>query len=138
MRRRDVLASLGAVVVARAHVAFAQAAKTPPEIAVLMPGRAEDPADQALLAALRSGLAALRWEEGKTVRIEYRWWGETDDDRIRAHAAELVRGAPSVIVILGAPAIALRAFHSRSRALGRCLPAGITSCLTTSSSSSRS
>jgi putative ABC transport system substrate-binding protein len=75
-----------------------------PEIGVLIAGRAEDLAEQALLAAFRSGLEAFGWDEAKTIHIAYRW-GDADDDRIRAHAAELARLAPKVILTYGAPAI---------------------------------
>jgi ABC-type uncharacterized transport system substrate-binding protein len=104
MRRRDLLASFGVTILARARPAFGQATKPLPEIAVLMAGRADDPADQALLAAFKSGLSAFGWDEGTTIHIEYRW-GDTDDDRIRAHALELVRRAPRMILTSGAPAI---------------------------------
>jgi ABC-type uncharacterized transport system substrate-binding protein len=104
MRRRDLITSFSATILARAHPAFGQSAKAIPEISVLMAGRELDPAEQALLTAFRSGLEALGWKEAKTVHIEYRW-GDADDDRIRAHAAELVRLAPRAILTYGAPAI---------------------------------
>ena len=104
MRRRDLIAALSVAILARAHRAFGQPAKPTPEIGVLMAGRAEDLAEQASLAAFISGLEAFGWREAKTIHIEYRW-GDADDDRIRAHAAELVRLAPKTILTSGAPAI---------------------------------
>jgi putative ABC transport system substrate-binding protein len=104
MRRRDLITALSVTILARAHPVFGQPSKPIPEIGVLMAGRAEDPAEQALLATFRSGLETFGWREAKTIYIEYRW-GEANDDLIRAGATELVRLAPEVILTYGAPAI---------------------------------
>jgi putative tryptophan/tyrosine transport system substrate-binding protein len=104
MRRRSLVMALSVSILAREYPALGQPNKTLREIGVLMPGRSEDLAEQALLAVLKSALEALEWKEGKTIHIEYRY-GEGDDGKIRTHAAELVRLAPGVIVTYGAPAI---------------------------------
>jgi putative ABC transport system substrate-binding protein len=58
---------------------------------------ADDGFAQGQAAAFRQGLQKLGWTEGRNVRIDFRWSGP-DNDRIRAHAAELVALAPEVIL----------------------------------------
>jgi len=57
---------------------------------------------QARLAALRKGLEAFGWSEGRNIRIDVRW--AAGDDATRIHAAELVALRPDVIVANGTPA----------------------------------
>ena len=103
MKRRKIIVAACLTVLAPTRLLFAQR-KSIPEIGVLMADRAADPVGQTLLAALKSGLEAFGWKEPDTIHI-YDRWGEADDDRLRAHAAELVRLNPKLILTYGAPAI---------------------------------
>src|SRR5258708_36792301 len=51
---------------------------------------------------MREGLAKLGWLEGRNVRFDLRF-SDGDPDRLRAHADELVRLAPDVIVVSAGP-----------------------------------
>jgi putative ABC transport system substrate-binding protein len=67
---------------------------------------AEDDAEaQARLAALREGLAALGWEEGRNLRADVRF-GAGNMARIQALAKELATSAPDVVLGSGAPVTA--------------------------------
>ncbi len=61
---------------------------------------ADDPEDQARLAAFQQGLQQLGWTDGRNVRIDIRW-PAGDADRFRKYAAELVALAPDVILATG-------------------------------------
>jgi putative ABC transport system substrate-binding protein len=58
------------------------------------------------VAALGRGLRELGWIEGSNVRIDYRWGGGGDLDRVRRYAAELVGLAPDVILVSSGSALA--------------------------------
>ena len=77
--------------------AFAQPADRTRRIGVLIYGAEDNRASQDQAAALRAGLKDLGWIEGRNLRIELRF--ESDADRIRARAQELVGGAPDAIVV---------------------------------------
>jgi putative ABC transport system substrate-binding protein len=74
-------------------------------IAFLHPYAENDPEVLARLNAFRQGLEALGWIENRNIRIEHRYSGG-DLGRMRAHATELVRSAPDLIVGSGTPIIA--------------------------------
>jgi putative ABC transport system substrate-binding protein len=102
MRRRDVLAGLGASAVA--WPARAQDGRMR-RLGILMGGRgASDPEGQARLAAVRAGLAEHGWTEGRNLEIELRW-AAGDLGRIKAAAAEIVALKPDVILANATPAI---------------------------------
>lgn len=73
----------------------------PPErvrrIGVLMNASRRDRQTAAQLDALEEGLKAKGWNEGRNLRIDGRWPGDSDR-RVRRSAAELVELAPEVIV----------------------------------------
>lgn len=99
MRRRDfiVLAGCGAAVwplAARAQSAL-------PVIGMLAAGSPRG--DEKLTAALLKGLAESGYEDGKNVRIEYRW-ADNQYDRLPAMAADLVRQKVAVIAATTTPA----------------------------------
>jgi putative ABC transport system substrate-binding protein len=112
MRRRDVLA-LAAGAALSSRVARAQPSGVR-RVGLLMGGRGEaDPEGQARLAVVRSGLRDLGWEEGRNLHLELRW-AAGDRTQIDAHAADLVRLNPDVIVGNSTPAIAALAKATRS------------------------
>ena len=72
-------------------------------IGILQRGDGNDPVVQVQLDALREELAKLGWFDGRNVRFDHRFSAD-DPDRLRAHADELVRLAPDVIVASSRPA----------------------------------
>jgi len=96
MRRREFILGLGGAA-ACAVAAPAQAQEDVRRVGVLILGTEDDPVDQTRAAALRDGLKALDWVEGRNLRLDFRF-GAADPNRIRSHAKELVGLAPDVIV----------------------------------------
>ena len=105
MRRREFITLLGGAAVAWPLAARAQQADRMPRVGVLVSRIADDPEEQARLAAFVQGLQELGWTEGRNVRIDYRW-AAADADRSRTYAAELVALAPDVIVAAGSQSVA--------------------------------
>src|SRR5215469_5333849 len=52
---------------------------------------------QRWFVAFQESLQKLGWEQGRNIRVEYRFAGG-DDQRLRSYAAELVGMAPDVLV----------------------------------------
>ena len=105
MRRREFIILLGGAAVAWPLAARAQQADRMRRVGVLVSRIADDPEEQARLAAFVQGLQELGWTEGRNVRIDYRW-AAGDADRSRTYAAELVALAPDVIVAAGSQSVA--------------------------------
>jgi putative ABC transport system substrate-binding protein len=99
MRRRDVIAGLGAASVGIGR-SFAQPLKR--RIGILIPFRPEYPDAAAWVSALRKALEAAGWFEGQTASFAFQWTGENPDS-MAAAAAELVRQAPDVVFVHGVP-----------------------------------
>src|SRR5262249_10358429 len=99
--RRKFLAALGGMAAAWPLAARAQQAERMRRIGVLMSYAADDPAGQARLLAFAQELAQSGWIDGRNGRIDVRWGGTVDPERIRSYAAELVALAPDVIVASG-------------------------------------
>ena len=98
MRRRDFLGVLGGAA-AWPLAARAQQQKVS-RIGVLMSLAADDPEDQARLAAFLQGLQQFGWVAGRNVRIDTRWCRGSLADA-RKYVAELVALAPDVILATG-------------------------------------
>lgn len=75
MRRRDLIALLGDVVVAGAWplAARAQQPDRVRRIGALMSFAESDPEGQARIAAFRESLRSLGWIEGRNINVEIRW-----------------------------------------------------------------
>ena len=69
-------------------------------IAVLMNNAEDDPEGQARAAALRQGLQALGWTEGRNLRIDWHWTAG-DVGRIRGDVTQLAGHPPDIIVVNG-------------------------------------
>jgi putative ABC transport system substrate-binding protein len=110
IRRRELI--LGGVVLALPLAARAQQPVRTRRIGVLMPLTADDPEDQARLAAFLQGLQETGWSVGRNLRIDTRWGG--DADRLRRSAVELVALAPDVIMTVGVNAVVALQQASRS------------------------
>ena len=105
MNRRQFIAGLGAAA-AWPSVARAQQGERMRRIGVLTLYGSDDPAGLARLEAFRRGLQQASWTEGRNVRIDTRWAGETGN--YRPLAAELVALRPDVIVAAGSTLVAVQ------------------------------
>jgi putative ABC transport system substrate-binding protein len=99
MRRREFIGLVGGAA-AWPLAARAQQPNRIRRVAVLGGTAENDPETQARVNALESGLLALGWAKGRSIQLEYRWapGGQTD---LRNGAAELVAGAPDLLVANG-------------------------------------
>lgn len=97
-RRAFIAGSLGFGLGLLTGVATVQPRRTV-TIGVLRPGTPPDP----LVDALRKGLGALGYVEGRTVRLEY-GWAEGRQDRLAALAADLARLPVDIITTWSTPA----------------------------------
>jgi len=82
-------------------------------VALIVSSAEGDPDALGRAAALREGLRALGWIEGRNLQIEYRW-GAGDVARAEAHAREMVTLAPDLIVSNGTPQLAALQRHNRT------------------------
>jgi putative tryptophan/tyrosine transport system substrate-binding protein len=94
MRRRDLIAAFGAAVLAARPVM----AETGKAIGLLAPGPLRP------IASFKRRLSELGWIEGRNIRFEERW-GEQDDTRYVALAAELAALPVDAILTWGTPAV---------------------------------
>ncbi len=106
MRRRELIALLGGAAVARPLGARAQQSERVRRIAVLYNLPADDDEAQARHAAFLQALQQLGWTVGRNMRIDTRWGGGGDPDRLRKLAAELVALAPECILATGSAGVA--------------------------------
>ena len=105
MRRREFITLLGGAAAAWPLAARAQQADRMRRVGVLLNRVADDPEEQARVAAFLQRLQELGWTDGRNVRIDYRW-AAADADRSRTYAAELVALAPDVILAAGSQSVA--------------------------------
>jgi putative ABC transport system substrate-binding protein len=90
MRRRDFVVAAGGVVLVAGSAAAAarQVAPALPVVAFLHSGSSQT--NKGIVAAFGLGLQQNGYQDGKNIRIEYRW-AEDRPDQIKALAAELLR-----------------------------------------------
>jgi ABC-type uncharacterized transport system substrate-binding protein len=99
MTRREFIMLLGGAA-AWPVAARAQQPSDMRRIGVLVGTYAQtDREGQDRIAVFLDTFRRLGWSDGRNVRIDYRW-GAGDADRSKAFAAELVRSAPDVIVVV--------------------------------------
>ena len=107
MRRREFITLLASGAAATWPLdARAQQDGRVRRIGILTRGVETDRVLQAQLGALREVLAKLGWIEGRNARFDLRL-SDDDPDRLRAHADELVRLAPDIVVAGSLPATQL-------------------------------
>ncbi|MCP4615096.1 MAG: ABC transporter substrate-binding protein [Bradyrhizobium sp.] len=99
MRRRDFIVLAGGAAAVWPLVVRAQPAM--PVIGILAAGSQKG--DEQLTAALLKGLAESGYEDGRNVRIEYRW-ADSQYDRLPAMATDLVLQKVAVIAATTTPA----------------------------------
>ena len=104
MKRRDFIAAIGGFAAGWPLAADAQQGVKIPRIGLLSPGSSEGPdASRATLNALVTRLSELGYADGQNIAIERRF-GESNSDRLRELAAELVERKVDVIVALSTTA----------------------------------
>jgi putative tryptophan/tyrosine transport system substrate-binding protein len=75
-------------------------------IGIFMNLASDDAEGQSRNAAFLQGLQELGWAVGRNVRIDYRWGASNSDpDRMRKDAAELLALAPDVVLATTAPIV---------------------------------
>jgi putative tryptophan/tyrosine transport system substrate-binding protein len=112
MRRRDVIAGLGATAV-WPLAAVAQDSHRVRGIAVLMNRAADNPEALGFVGAFAERLAELGWITGQNVRIDYRWYAG-DADAARKYAAELTTLEPDIFLASGTLGVAALQSLTRS------------------------
>jgi putative ABC transport system substrate-binding protein len=94
MRRRQLIAILGAALAAPHGVAFAQDRMR--RVGVLLSQFEGSDEAKDRIAAIQEGLRKFGWIEGRNIRIDTRY-SDGSADRMRANAAELVQQSPDVL-----------------------------------------
>lgn len=112
MKRRIVLAGIGSLIAALPRGAPAQSASVR-RLGLLMTIAESEPEAQVRLEALRRGLQALGWSEGRNIQIDYRF-AAGEPDRVRAIAADLVSLGPDVILANGRAILAAMRQETKS------------------------
>ena len=105
MRRRDFIKLAGGAA-AWPFAAHAQLIERARRVSVLLGSyTAADQAGQARIKIFLTTLREFGWEDGRNLRIDYRWGGGNTEENIRL-AAELTQSAPDVIVATSDPVVA--------------------------------
>jgi putative ABC transport system substrate-binding protein len=108
MARREFIALLGGTVAAWPLIANAQQPERMQRIGVLLPYAESDRLAQSRVHVFVHRLQELGWAEGRNIRIEYGWAGNSPDD-LRISAARLVAMKLEVILAVNPPsAVALK------------------------------
>src|SRR5258708_31551778 len=106
MRRRKLIALLGGAAAAWPLAGWAQPSVRVRRIGIFMNLASDDAEGQSRNAAFLQGLQELGWAVGRNVRIDYRWGASNSDpDRMRKDAAELLALAPDVVLATTAPIV---------------------------------
>jgi putative ABC transport system substrate-binding protein len=114
MKRREFITLIGGAAAAWPLAARAQQGERMRRIGVLLALAADDAYGQAQVAVFQQALQQLGWNDGRNVRIDIRWC-ETDAERARRYAQELVALAPDIFLAGGT--ISLGALQHVTRAL---------------------
>src|SRR3954454_8542551 len=104
MRRRELIAVLGSAGAAWPLASRAAQADRVRRIAVIMGFAEDDAVWQAYLASFRQRLQDFGWSEGRNIRFDYWFTGESTE-RMRAAATDVVAMAPDVIFVSTNPVV---------------------------------
>jgi putative ABC transport system substrate-binding protein len=104
MQRREFIGALGSAVVLGPRGARAQQSERMRRVGVLLPAAMDDSEFQARLVAFQQELQKSGWTIGGNMRIDVRW-GESNTDRIRKYATELVGLSPDVLLAHGSSTV---------------------------------
>jgi putative ABC transport system substrate-binding protein len=96
MRRREILAIIAGAAAFRSLMVLGQQLEMVRNVGVLTGLAEDDPEVPPRVAVFQQALQALGWNDGRNIRIHYRW--AVDAERLRAMAKELVALQPDVIV----------------------------------------
>jgi putative tryptophan/tyrosine transport system substrate-binding protein len=80
--------------------ARAQRSERMRRIGILM-GAAKDSVGQGRAITFEQALDRFGWTTGRNIRIDYRWGARDNPDQARIYAAELIAGAPDLILAEG-------------------------------------
>src|SRR5215468_3048779 len=100
IRRRNFITLLGGAA-AWPLAAGAQQGDRVRRIGVLTGLDENDPEGKTAVSAFTQALAGFGWTDGRNLRMDIRWGGDGDSNRIRALARELVGSQPDLIVTGG-------------------------------------
>jgi putative ABC transport system substrate-binding protein len=98
MRRRAFITLLGGAAAAWPLAARAEKSDRVRRVGVIMGFAQNDEVWQAYLATFRQGLQELGWSNGRNIRFDYRFTGESAE-RMHIVAEEMVALAPDVILV---------------------------------------
>jgi len=105
MRRREFIALLGGgAAIALPRVVVGQQAHRVPRVGVLMALPESDPENKPRVEAFQQGLRELGLQDGRNIRIDYRW-GTAHPDQAARNAKELVDLNPDVIIVASSPGV---------------------------------
>jgi putative ABC transport system substrate-binding protein len=102
VKRREFITLLGGAAAAWPLAARGQQAERVRRVGVLMAVAESDADVRSGVALFQQRLQELGWNDGRNIRIDYRW-GDADADRIQALAKELVDLQPDVLVAHSTP-----------------------------------
>jgi putative ABC transport system substrate-binding protein len=105
MQRREFIAFVGGAALTWPLRTNAQQPQRMRDIDVLMGIAESDPAQESFVLAFTRALQDLGWQDGRNIRIEYRW-GAGDAEKIRRFAREIVERKPDLIVGHTSPVVA--------------------------------
>jgi putative ABC transport system substrate-binding protein len=97
IRRREFIFTLGGAAAAWPLAARAQQSERVRRVGVLVPFTETNTEAQSHIAEFKRELQKLGWSEGRNVIVESRFGGG-DSERVRTHAAELLRMTPDVML----------------------------------------
>jgi putative tryptophan/tyrosine transport system substrate-binding protein len=113
MKRREFITFLGGAAAAWPLAARAQQGERMRRIGVLMTFAENDPEVMTWLKAFQEELQRLGWEQGRNIRIDYRWGGD-DQHHLQTYAAELAAMTPDLLFAGATPALVALNRETRS------------------------
>jgi putative ABC transport system substrate-binding protein len=104
IQRREFITLLGGAAAAWPLTARGQQGERMRQVGVLMTLAEGDLQSQERITTFQQAFQKLGWRDGRNVRIDYRW-AAGDSRLMQAHAAEVVRLRPDVILVFNNPVV---------------------------------